>query len=66
MCEAKKIMIEHVYGMSVEPIKVKIEKNTKGFNWEISVSGDNLKEIMNRIREANTALALEYGGTAPK
>ena len=67
MCEeTKNIVIEHMYGMSVEPMKVKIEKNTKGYNWEVAVSGSDLKEIMTKIREANTALALEYGGSVPK
>jgi hypothetical protein len=34
----------HEYGKSPEPLKIKIERNTKGFNWEIAVTGSSIEE----------------------
>jgi hypothetical protein len=54
----------HEYGKSPEPLKIKIERNTKGYNWEVSASGSSIEEILTRIREANLALEAEYGSRA--
>ena len=63
MCqsEAKSIIVEHVYGAQTEPYKIKLEKNTKGYNFEISVSGSDLKDVIARIDEANQVMAAKYG-----
>jgi hypothetical protein len=53
--------IKHVYGGSPEPIKIKLEKNSKGFNFEISVSGDNVNVIMDTIADAKAKLEATYG-----
>lgn len=61
MCEAKNILVEHVYGAQSEPYKIKLEKNTKGYNFEISVSGIDLKDVIARIDEANEIMKAKYG-----
>ena len=55
------MQIKHVYGGSPEPIKIKLEKNTKGFNWEVSVSGDSVDNLLATIAYAKKKLELEYG-----
>jgi len=32
---------------------VKITKNSKGYNWEIKKYGDNLKVVMEEVKQAN-------------
>jgi hypothetical protein len=62
MCEAtKNIVIEHMYGASTEPYRIKLEKNTKGFNYEISVAGADLKEVIARLDEAQEIMHAKYG-----
>lgn len=54
------LRIEHVYGGSPDPIRVKLEKNTKGYQWEISVSGPDWEHCLTKIHEANDALISKY------
>jgi len=54
----------HEYGKSPEPLKIKIERNTK-----VSIGRYRLQAHLSRryllgIREANLALKAEYGGRA--
>jgi hypothetical protein len=51
----------HEYGKSLEPLKIKLEKNSKGYNWEISVTGRELEAILAEIRKADQSLRQEYG-----
>jgi hypothetical protein len=51
----------HAYGNSLEPIRVKVEKNTKGYNWEISVAGDDLDVIFGKLNDAESRLQQKYG-----
>ena len=53
--------IQHVYGGSPEPMKIKVEKNSKGYNWEITISGKDLEEILPKLNTANAMLKIEYG-----
>ncbi len=55
------ILSNHVWLRSPEPIKIKVEKNTKGYNFEISVSGDNIDDILAKIEVANAKLKATYG-----
>jgi len=56
--------VEHIHstGAMLEPMKIKLEKNSKGFNWEISIHGKDLAEILPKLEEANQALQGKYGG----
>ena len=42
--------------------KVKLSKMSKGFNWEITYESTDNADLLNQIRELNTALMVEYGG----
>ncbi|GEM_PF-1100617 len=66
MCEKElpaNIVVEHIYGASVEPLKIKLEKNTKGYNWEISCAGSDMADILCKLRAADAALKAEWGAT---
>lgn len=43
-----------------DPLKVKLIRNTKGYQWEISVSGKNLAEVLSQVSKIDTALRAEY------
>lgn len=58
----EEVKIVHIYGGSPEPVKIKLEKNSKGFNYEISVSGATVDTIVEKIAEAKSKLEKEYGG----
>lgn len=63
MCEdIKKLMVEHVYGASENPAKIKLSKMSKGFQWEISLTGADFTEIIKRIDDANEIMKAKYGG----
>lgn len=53
--------VVHAYGKSPEPIRVKVEKNSKGYNWEISVTGADLDDIFRKIDTAEERLQQKYG-----
>lgn len=54
-------MTESTFFGTLQPIKIKLEKNSKGFNYEISVAGEEVDEIMALIAEANEKLEAAYG-----
>lgn len=57
----QEVKIVHLYDRQPAEISVKLEKNSKGYNWEISYRGENLDEVLAKIREANNKLQAEYG-----
>ena len=62
MCEmAKEIVVQHLYGQSQETCKVKIEKNTKGVNWELAMSGPDFASCIKAIDAANEVMKQKYG-----
>jgi len=63
MCEpSKEIIIQHLYGAQTEACKVKIEKNSKGVNWELSISGPDFASCIRAIEEANEVMKAKFGG----
>ena len=45
-----------------QPVGVKLEKNAKGvYLYEISLKGDNLKDILAQLAEAHNQLEAKYG-----
>lgn len=63
MCNvpSQTLTVEHIYGAQQEPLKIKIEKNSRGYNWEICATGSDMMEILSRLRAADAALKSEYG-----
>lgn len=57
----EELQIYHISGGSPDPIKIKVEKNSKGYNWEVSVAGANIDEILAKIGDANAKLKAAYG-----
>jgi hypothetical protein len=55
------MIMSHVYGGSPEPCKVKLEKNTKGFNYELSISGPDFACCIKAIEEAKAIMEAKYG-----
>jgi len=59
---------QHIYhhSDSDEPrVSVKVEKNTKGFNYEVSVSGSKtVDEALSLLKDAQAKLQAAYGGEA--
>jgi hypothetical protein len=59
---------QHIYHHSDSDgarITVKVEKNTKGFNYEASVSGaKTVEEALLLLKEAQAKLQAAYGGEA--
>lgn len=61
MMDQQEVRIVHLYDRQPAEISVKLEKNSRGYNWEISYRGENLDEVLAKIREANKKLQEEYG-----
>jgi hypothetical protein len=54
--------VEHIYGASVEPIKIKLVKGQKdSYGWEISCAGSDMADILTKLRAADAALKSEWG-----
>jgi len=62
MMDQQEVRIVHLYDRQPAEISVKLEKNSKGYNWEISYRGENVDEVLAKIREVNQKLMAEYGG----
>ena len=61
-CEhSKNIIVEHLYGQSQETCKVKLEKNSKGYNFELSMSGPDFASCIKAIDAANEVMKQRYG-----
>lgn len=56
---------QHIYHHSDSDgvrINVKVEKNTKGFNYEATITGaKSVEEAMTALKSAQTALEATYG-----
>jgi hypothetical protein len=59
---------QHIYHHSDNDgarINVKVEKNTKGFNYEATVTGaKSVDEALSLLKEVQQKLQAEYGGEA--
>lgn len=60
--ENKELHVYHHSDNDGAKVSVKAEKNTKGYNWEISVSGaSSVEEAMAKLKDAESQLKAEYG-----
>ena len=39
---------------------IKLTRNSKGYNWEIKLYGDDTEAILKELKELNTKLKAEY------
>ena len=55
---------EVIHKWANDPVrKVKLMKMSKGFQWEISMSGASFAEILIELRTVNGELQAEYGSS---
>ena len=55
---------QHIYHHSEEipRISVKVEKNSRGYNWEVSIStAKTIEEAISLLKEAERKLAASFG-----
>jgi hypothetical protein len=55
------LQITHVYDRQPGLVHIRLEKNSKGYNWEISYSDEDEEAVLSKIREVNARLTKEYG-----
>ena len=59
--------IYHHYDSDGARVTVKVEKNSKGYNWEAAVSGaKTVEEAMQKLKEAEAQLLATYGPSTGK
>ena len=61
MAEQGNMTVNHLYP-EPERVRVKVEKNSKGFNFEVSVAGQPLAEVLETSDAAVIELKARYGG----
>ncbi len=63
-----RLLAQHIYHHYPEPVgakvNVKVEKNSKGYNWEITITGAaSVEEALVMISEADGNLNATYGAS---
>lgn len=48
-------------GQTELPAKIKLMRMSKSWQWEISLSGQNLEELIHAIDDANEIMKAKYG-----
>jgi hypothetical protein len=61
MLSGEESVLRHEYGSSPEPVRIKVERNTKGYNWEISISGKNAHDLILEVQAADNELREKFG-----
>lgn len=56
--------IKEIIHKNDQLLKILFQKTGSGYNWEIHITGNELFEIMPKLREANNKLKGEYSGRA--
>jgi hypothetical protein len=54
-------VVVHKYDRQASRLSVRLEKNSRGFTWEVAYSGEDLDDVLDRIAEANQRLQDDYG-----
>lgn len=55
-------MSDEIEDQQLYPCKVKLEKNTKGYNFTLSMMGPDFATIIKEIEIANIAMVTKFGG----
>lgn len=56
-------IFHHYETLNADKVRVKVEKNSRGLNYEVSVSGATVDEALELLRDAESKLRAEYGQT---
>jgi len=59
---AEEHIVTHVYPPLDDRVRVKLTLNSKGYGWEISISGESGNEAFDQISDIDQRLREEYGG----
>lgn len=59
-------VVQHVYPPQEDRVRVKLIKNTKGYGWEISISGENGEDALASLRQIEQQMRTEYGADIKK
>ena len=57
----QELQITHIYDRQPGLVHIKVEKNSRGFNWEVSYAHENEDVALQKIREVNEKLRAEFG-----
>ena len=61
----EEIKFVHQYGASDLPAKIKLMRMSKGYwQWEISLLGTNLEDLIHAIDDANEIMKAKYGNNS--
>lgn len=52
---------EYMVSVIGEPAKVKIERNSKGYNWEVELRAEDMEEALRETTAAEDKLREKYG-----
>lgn len=63
MSETPPVYHVHISAQQPERLRIKVERGQRGtYAWEVSYAGEDLDEVLARVREADRRLREEYGG----
>jgi hypothetical protein len=55
------LTITHLYDRQTPRLRLRLERNSKGYNWEISYEADDPEEALAMIRQVNERMQEEFG-----
>jgi len=58
---APHIRVAHAWEPARPEVRVKLIRNTKGYQWEISYEGPDLVQVLVTLRQADAELREQYG-----
>lgn len=59
-------VVQHVYPPQDDRVRIKLVKNTKGYGWEISISGESSEDTLKSLRQIEQQVRTEYGENEKK
>lgn len=57
----EELKVLHLYDRQPGQIHIRLERNSKGYNWEISYAHEDQEAVLKKIREVDVQLRAEYG-----
>ncbi len=53
--------VRHIHDEPERTFHIKVERNSRGINWEISIRAPSLEETLELVEQANARLQERYG-----
>ncbi len=51
----------HSYERPARSVRLRLERNSRGYTWEVSAEGETVDEALALVRDADARLRREYG-----